>query len=106
MPLNALDAQALGDIINDLNPYFDARVPPPRSWQMDINTGTAAVPIRVELDSRYSGDWTFGGQPQKIARAIRIRYRYPVQVSSGPAAGTTYWLEDYLLIGYEGAGAG
>ena len=55
------------------------------------------------------GEWTFKGQPQKINKAVRILYRYPVL---GPPAGqpptrpVLYYVEDYLLIGFEGSGAG
>lgn len=123
MPLNTADAQILGDIINDLNPYYDnsimtAGAP---SWQMDIDLGTAApspsymtlpsnnpntadtpTNVMLEVDDHYSGEWNFNGQPQKISRALRIRYRYPVSAPSGQV----YWLEDYLLIGFEGADGG
>ena len=119
MPLNPADAQILGNIINDLNPYYDANimiggVP---GWQMDIDIATAApgspgIPspntpgtppnVMLEVDDHYYGEWNFNGQPQKISRALRIRYRYPVSAPSGQV----YWLEDYLLIGFEGADGG
>jgi hypothetical protein len=128
MPLNPGDAQILGNIINDLNPYYDnsivsAGLP---DWQMDIDTATPApgpnytttstnpntvdgagnpvTPpnVMLEVDDHYSGEWNFNGQPQKIARALRIRYRYPVSAPSG----VVYWLEDYLLIGFQGADGG
>ena len=91
------------------------------SWQMDIDLGTAApspsymtlpsnnpntadtpTNVMLEVDDHYSGEWNFNGQPQKISRALRIRYRYPVSAPSGQV----YWLEDYLLIGFEGADGG
>jgi hypothetical protein len=120
MPLNTADAQILDDIINDLNPYYDnsivnaTGVP---NWQMDIDIATTApgspgIPspnttytptnVMLEVDDHYSGEWNFNGQPQKISRALRIRYRYPVSTPSGQI----YWLEDYLLIGFEGADGG
>jgi hypothetical protein len=114
MPLNAADAQILGDIINDLNPYYDNSILDSTGapgWQMDIDTATtvlttptsAAKNVMLEVDDHYFGEWNFGGQPQKISRALRIRYRYPVSTPSGQV----YWLEDYLLIGFQGAdGAG
>jgi hypothetical protein len=124
MPLNQQDAQILGNIINDLNPYYDANInTTTTTWQMDIDLATAApgpgytsagfsaspntanTPpnVRLEVDDHYYGEWNFNGQPQKISRALRIRYRYPVSAPSGQV----YWLEDYLLIGFEGAdGAG
>ena len=124
MPLNPADAQILGNIINDLNPYYDIKIDTATTkWQMDIDVATAAPSpnytsagfsaspntgdtppnIMLEVDDHYYGEWNFNGQPQKISRALRIRYRYPVSTPSG----VVYWLEDYLLIGFEGAdGAG
>ncbi|MBV9203347.1 MAG: hypothetical protein JO320_10245 [Alphaproteobacteria bacterium] len=122
MPLNAADAQTLGNIINDLNPYYDAAINAlpgvlPPGWQMDIDLATAAPGspgivspfpntvgpnVMLEVDDHYYGEWNFNGQPQKISRALRIRYRYPVSAPSGQV----YWLEDYLLIGFEGADGG
>ena len=116
MPMAAAEAQDLGNLINDLNPYFDATigpglaVAPPIAWEMDLYLGAPpAVPpaglanqIEVQVDSEYAGQWNFAGQPQNIARAVRIRYRYPARSPSGQV----YWREDYLLIGYEGSGGG
>jgi hypothetical protein len=120
MPLNTPDAQILGDIINDLNPYYDNSITTALgvpNWQMDIDLATAApgsagianpnppsiAPnVMLEVDDHYSGEWNFNGQPQKISRALRIRYRYPARTPSGQV----YWLEDYLLIGFEGADGG
>ena len=127
MPLNPTDAQILGDIINDLNPYYDANVPTSAAypgWQMDIDIGATAptppstpakpatggwpakpgtpVNVMLEVDDHYYGEWSFNGQPQKISRALRIKYRYPVQAPSG----IVYWVEDYLLIGFQGADGG
>ena len=123
MPLNTADAQILGDIINDLNPYYDGNI---TGWQMDIELATTApsanyttaqpggvtstspnttdtpTNVMLEVDDHYYGEWNFNGQPQKISRALRIRYRYPVHTPSQQV----YWLEDYLLIGFEGADGG
>jgi hypothetical protein len=108
--MTAAMAQALGNLINDLNPYYDTTIG--AAWEMDIYMGnptpTPPVPtgtpyqIEVEVDSRYPGQWNFGGQPQNINRALRIRYRYQKTSPSG----TPYYLEDYLLIGFQGTGGG
>jgi hypothetical protein len=109
MPLNSTDAKYLGDLINDLNPYYDGNI---NNWEMDIDVGTT-VPagpstpstppnVMLEVDDHYYGEWNFNGQPQKISRALRIKYRYPVSTPSGQV----YWLEDYLLIGFQGADGG
>jgi hypothetical protein len=109
MPMTPAEAQDLGNLINDLNPYFDRTVG--ANWEMDIYMGNPApvIPpagapaqIEVEVDSRYPGQWNFGGQPQNINRALRIRYRYLKMSPSG----IPYYLEDYLLIGFQGTGAG
>ena len=108
MPMT--NPQALGNLINDLNPYFDAAVGG-APWEMDIFMGVGnpnpanppagnANQVWVEVDDRYPGEWSFGGAPQKIRRALRIRYRYRVRSPSGQ----DYYEEDYLLIGYEGSG--
>jgi len=118
MPLNPGHAQILGNIINDLNPYYDGTILlAAPGWQMDIDLATAApsppilpnpntpgtpTNVMLEVDDHYYGEWNFNGQPQKISRALRIRYRYPVRAPSG----VVYWLEDYLLIGFEGADGG
>ena len=122
MPLNPSDAQILGDIINDLNPYYDANI---IDWQMDIdittnvpgpgiaassianrlpgpNTAHTPKNVTLQVDDHYYGEWNFDGKPQKISRALRIKYRYP---SSTPS-GQVYWVEDYLLIGFQGADGG
>jgi hypothetical protein len=105
MPLNDLV-----DLINNLNPYYDSNV---NGWQMDIDLARAIPPaapssastpkhVMLEVDDHYYGEWNFGGQPQKISRALRIKYRYPTSTPSGQI----YWLEDYLLIGFQGADGG
>jgi|SRR5271167_490050 len=109
MPMTPLMAEALGNLINDLNPYFDTAIG--SNWEMDIYMGNPsptsppsgnANQIEVEVDSKYPGQWNFGGQPQNINRALRIRYRYQKESASG----TSYYLEDYLLIGFQGTGGG
>lgn len=98
----------LGNLIMLLNPYTKAGV---AQSQMDIYTtnptpkaggaqGGAIAQVQMQVDD-YSGEWTFGGQPQHVKRSVRILYRYPVLDSSN---NVLYWLEDYLLIGYQGAG--
>jgi hypothetical protein len=107
MPMTPAPAQDLADLINDNNPYYDSSIP---GWEMDLYTlvAPAAGPapprsqIRTEVDDRYSGDWTFKGEPQRIARAVRVRYRYQWTSPSGQV----YWREDYILIGFEGGAGG
>lgn len=98
---------ALGQLICDLNTtypkpmdiYVDNPYPPPVPPATDRTIVAAPSQIEVEVDDEYTGEWSFKKEPQTIARALRIKVRYPLVVG-----GTTYWQEDYLLIGYVGGG--
>jgi hypothetical protein len=107
-------ADDIGNLIMLLNPYTDKPNTPKygqSTGEMDVYMGqNAGIPqIQLQVDANYPGEWTFKGQPQKINKAVRILYRYPVL---GPPAGqpptqpVLYYVEDYLLIGFEGSGAG
>jgi hypothetical protein len=108
-------ADDIGNLILRLNPYTNRTIPdtiPPRSTGgMDIYlrnthpTGThphALADAEVELEGPYLQDWSFKGQPQKVGMAARIKYRYPVTDSTG----TLYYVDDYLLIGFQGSMGG
>lgn len=112
-------ADDIGNLILNLNPYTnDPDSGRNRSTgQMnpyvgnpsptDPPTGTLAE-MQVEIDNNYPGEWSFKGEPQRINTAVRIPYRYPVYgapTSSGSKS-IIYWVTDYLLIGFEGAGGG
>jgi hypothetical protein len=113
-------ADDIGNLIMLLNPYTDKPNTPKygqSTGEMDVYMGqNAGIPqIQLQVDANYPGEWTFKGQPQKINKAVRILYRYPVLGPPAPlASGSTtpppptvlYWVEDYLLIGFEGSGAG
>ena len=122
MPMPADMAQALGSLINEVNPYTEKKTEPerrPLTGPMDIYTGAAApdgyspaataknggntAQIRLETDSKYPGEWMFKGQPHRVSKSVRIRYRFPVLGDDGSVL---YWTEDYLLIGFEGANGG
>ncbi len=109
-------AQHLGDMIEALNPYSTrrSRAGGYSTGEMDFYAGKE-IPQRIppdgnirefiiEVDNKYAGDyageWTFKGQPQRIAKAVRFRYRFPVLDASGAVL---YYVDDYLLIGYEGS---
>jgi len=92
--------QELGELICMLNPYTHdmdiyVRNPDPKTIATDYKQ------IELEVESKYPGEWSFKGQAQRINTAGRIRYRYPVKDEAGEVL---YWKDDYLLIGYEGAG--
>jgi len=116
----------LGDLIIRLNPYTknSGLYGGQPTGDMDIYTlnptpaaggasGGSISQIQLEVDASYPGDWTFKGQPQKVNKAARILYRFPVMSgpplppgSTLPAPTVLYWIEDYILIGFEGSGAG
>jgi hypothetical protein len=94
--------KAIGELICRLNPY---------TKEMDIFVGNPGPPgspnkyrqVELEIDDKYADAWAFKGQPQRINRSFRIKYRYPKKDDNG---NILYWLVDYLLVGYEGAGGG
>lgn len=93
--------KALGELICIMNPYthdMDIYVGNPDPARIDPDFRQTAV----EVDDKYPGEWPFKGEPQRVNRSIRIRYRYPKRAEEGGQV--LCWLEDYLLIGYEGAG--
>lgn len=117
MAMTPAMAQALGNLIEALNPYSSiARQAQYPTGEMDLYAGnsTPTIPpsgtplqIELEVDDKYSGDhaaeWNFKGQSWRIAKAVRIRYRIPVlDQNNNPI----HYLDDYLLIGFEGADGG
>ena len=117
--------EVLGELICRLNPYTERKdlTSPRTTGKMDVflapltnyppqpdpgNPGRTLPPqpnpysqVELEVDSKYAADWTFKGQPQRVNTAVRIKYRYPVLDGEG---NQLYWVEDFLLLGYEGAG--
>jgi len=104
----------LGTLIMALNPYTNGswvgKGGPP-TGEMDVYTlratptpggGAGTIPqIQLEVDATYAGEWTFKGQPHRLGKAARMKYRFPVLDTAGNVA---YWVEDYLLIGFEDGG--
>lgn len=94
----------IGRLIVAMNPYTNGQ-----EGTMDPHTFVAAASqtpsdmrdIWMEIDSNYPAAWSFKGQEQKINSALRIAYRYMKMVG-----GECVWVTDYLLVGYEGSGAG
>ena len=105
----------LGTLIMALNPYTNNRwvgKGGPNTGEMDVYTrsptpnpggatGGSIPQIELEVDATYAGDWTFKGQPHRLGKAARLKYRFPVLDSNGSIA---YWVEDYVLIGFEDGG--
>ena len=105
----------IGNLILMLNPYTGRTIPntnpardigPMDPYCRNPVPGTPGniAEIVVESDGPYRQDWAFKGEPQRVGMAYRIRYRFPV--TNGPGGPVLYWLEDYVLIGFEGAMGG
>ena len=56
--------------------------------------------VWVEEDKQHP-HWEFKQQTHRIAKAVRIAYRWPKVVN-----GLTVWITDYMLVGFEGANGG
>jgi hypothetical protein len=103
----------LGELICRLNPYTRRTDPDSgkTTGDMDVllapdSLGDPKNPyakVQMEVDTKYPGTWSFKGQAQTVNTAVRIRYRYPVKNKDGKFM---YWVDDYLLLGYEGSGGG
>ena len=92
-------AAALGDLIVKLNPYTS-------SHNKDTKRSTGQMNIymeALEMEGPYSQEWTFKGQPQRVGMAARIKYKYPVRDDDGT---TLFWVDDYVLIGFQGTMGG
>ncbi len=97
----------LGKLIMMLNPYTQDGT---KTTPMDIyveNPDPATIQtdykqVDLEVDTEYPGEWEFKEQQQRINTAARIRYRYGVKDKD--TGEVMYWIDDYLLIGYEGSG--
>ncbi|MGH7114885.1 MAG: hypothetical protein ACREE9_10365 [Stellaceae bacterium] len=53
--------------------------------------------VWIEEDKQHP-HWEFKQQPHRIAKAVRIAYRWPYTVGT-----QTVWMTDYVLIGFEGS---
>jgi hypothetical protein len=107
----------LGELIVNLNPYannkqpvrgqitgpVDIYVKQEPTWPTSEAKGPTgkSTNIQVEMESNYPAEWTFKGQPQKVYKTVRMKYRYPV-LDAPDSTTVLYWVEDYMLIGYEG----
>jgi hypothetical protein len=115
-------AEDLGALIINMNPYAGGSMEPHTFFPAQsspaaptITPGPNPSPptpapatqppdatcIWMEMDKYGTGDWAFKGQPHRIDTALRIAYRWKKVVG-----GQTFWITDYLLIGYEGSNGG
>lgn len=116
--------QALGRMINVLNPYANPKCEPLDGSRMELMgrprpTGASLRPkgertkegdilaqlaeIEVEIDN-YEAEWTVRGQTYKVTRALRIPYRYELRDKDGKPNGV--WVTEQLLIGFAGGNGG
>jgi hypothetical protein len=117
MPMDAyVDKLAadLGKLILKLNPHTNNQRPGSNNstGEMDIYVGRATGPTLtstgtisdVELDiDTHTQEWSFRGQPQNVRMAARIKYRYPVLDAD---RNVLFWVEDYILVGFQGSMGG
>lgn len=92
-------APALGDLILKLNPYTNTQ-----NKETKRSTGEMNVNMEsMEMEGPYAQEWTFKGQPQRVGMAARIKYKYPVRNEKSEVL---FWVEDYILIGFQGSMGG
>jgi hypothetical protein len=100
------------ELMAKMNPYTAGQVD-----DMDFYIGhpNAGEPnggpsqIEMELDGDYPGEWNFKGQPQKLNRVLRLKYRCKVRPKDAagnqdPTKPPVYWMTAYLLVGFEDGG--
>ena len=82
---------------NDIGAYI-ARANPYKQNKMDAGPTDYELMLDKVEKELYQGEWTFRGQPRKIAAAIRIPYCFTDQFGQE--------VMDYILVGFEGMGSG
>ncbi len=108
------EATRLGELILRLNPYTNKKIKDTEqsTGELELYADDTRQPtssesltanLGVETEGPYRQEWTFKGQPQKVGMAARIKYRYPVRDERGE---TLFWVDDYLLIGFQGSMGG
>ena len=113
----ATQMDALGELICRLNPYTDSEDTTTKlktgemqlSPDMQAHTAGRVTAdetaidamirkIAVEVESNYSEQWTFKGQPVRVKTAIRIPYQFEVKKNGT----SSYWQKETLIIGFAG----
>jgi|SRR5271169_5322510 len=106
--------EALGKLIVSLNPYTNAALRTmhfgngaPKANAQAAQDAAAkingAVQFELEVVDNYAEVWGFKGEPQKVNKAVRIKYRWP-KLDANDSTKILYWVTDYLLVGFEGTG--
>jgi hypothetical protein len=110
----ATQMDALGELICRLNPYTESenKTTGLKTEEMELGSDMNAdqrtpadkkkidemiKKIAVEVESNYSEQWTFKGQPVKVKAAMRIPYQFEVKKN-----GSSYWQKETLIIGFAG----
>jgi hypothetical protein len=96
----ATAAGQLGGLIRKLNPYTNTKIKDTKRSRGEM---TIIDPENVEMEGPYAQEWTFKGQPQRVGMAARIKYKYPVRNEDSEIL---FWVEDYVLIGFQGSMGG
>jgi hypothetical protein len=104
------DDAALATALTAVANAFQAAVAAPNDAALQTKVDQAEVAadgkmslahIDIGVDNDYQQEyltWTFKGRPQKVKRALRIRYRYALTKNpQGPYA------TEHLLIGFAGS---
>ena len=102
----------LVELMAQMNPYTAGQVDDMDFYISHPNAsepGGGTSQIEMELDGDYPGEWSFKGQPQKLNRVLRLKYRCKVRQkdASGnqdPTGPVLYWMTAYLLVGFEDGG--
>ena len=99
--------QGFLELVAKMNPYTSGAVDDMDLYIGHPTDGTSAPDpsqIEMELDGDYPGEWSFKGQPQKINRVLRIKYRCKAKHKGARSSDPPYWMTAYLLIGFEDGG--
>ena len=104
--------QGFVELVARMNPYTSGGVDDMDLYIGHPTEGTSAPDpsqIEMELDGDYPGEWNFKGQPQKLNRVLRIKYRCKVRRKDAAGNQNTgdpvlYWMTAYLLVGFEDGG--
>jgi hypothetical protein len=91
-------AGVIGQLIVKLNPYTKSH-----NTNTKRSTGEMEMLDGLEMEGPYAQEWTFKGQSQRVGMAARIKYRYQVRDDESKFL---FWVEDYVLIGFQGTMGG
>jgi hypothetical protein len=106
-----------GELICRLNPYTESedKTTGLKTEEMELSSDMKALAVErhpddktkidemikkiaVEVESNYSEQWTFKGQPVRVKTAIRIPYQFEVRKNGK----SSYWQKETLIIGFAG----